>query len=124
MGAVSGGTLSDGAGPIDDGDVSDDDDGDEAREPGAAGAAGVAGVGSCDVASDGGRDVGNVSGDSGAVAGVVEHPATTITRTDDNERTRGRNMEWILLEAAIALGIGVFIAWWLMRGKDRSPRDR
>jgi len=33
-------------------------------------------------------------------------------------------MEWILLEAAVALGLGVFIAWWLMRGKNDSPRDQ
>jgi hypothetical protein len=33
-------------------------------------------------------------------------------------------MEWILLEAAVALGLGIFIAWWLMRGKNNSPRDR
>ena len=31
-------------------------------------------------------------------------------------------MEWILLEAGIALGLGIFIAWWLMRGKNDSPR--
>ena len=33
-------------------------------------------------------------------------------------------MEWILLESAIALGLGLFIAWWLMHGKNKSPRDR
>jgi hypothetical protein len=26
-------------------------------------------------------------------------------------------MEWVLLEAGIALFLAVFIAWWLMRGK-------
>lgn len=33
-------------------------------------------------------------------------------------------MEWILIEAAVALGLGLFIAWWLMRGKNHSPRER
>ena len=33
-------------------------------------------------------------------------------------------MAWILLEAAVALGLGIFIAWWLMRGKNDSPRGR
>jgi len=33
-------------------------------------------------------------------------------------------MEWILLEAAVALGLAIFIAWWLLRGKLGSPRDR
>ena len=33
-------------------------------------------------------------------------------------------MEWILLEAVVALGLALFIAWWLMRGKKNSPRDR
>jgi hypothetical protein len=32
-------------------------------------------------------------------------------------------MEWILLEAAVALALLIFIAWWLMRGKNDSPRD-
>ena len=31
-------------------------------------------------------------------------------------------MEWILLEAGLALLIGIFIAWWLMHGKNESPR--
>jgi hypothetical protein len=26
-------------------------------------------------------------------------------------------MEWVLLEAALALALGLFIVWWLMRGK-------
>ena len=33
-------------------------------------------------------------------------------------------MEWILLEAAVALGLGIFIAWWLLHGKDKPPRDK
>ena len=97
-GAAIGGTPSDWAGPIDDGDASDDDGGDAGEDDGG----GATSEGGCAVARDGGRDVGDVSGDSGA--GVVEHPATmTSARTDGRERTRGRNMEWILLEAAIAM---------------------
>ena len=33
-------------------------------------------------------------------------------------------MEWILLEAALALGLAIFFVWWLMRGKQDSPRDK
>jgi len=33
-------------------------------------------------------------------------------------------MGWILLEAAVALALAIFIAWWLMRGKNESPRDK
>lgn len=74
----------------------------------------------------GGCDGGGESDGPGVVGGVVEHPATNkVSVTMDASKIgKGRDMEWILLEAAIALGIGIFIAWWLMRGKDRSPRDR
>ena len=112
-GVVIGGTVGDIGAPID-GDVSDDGDGEET-----AGAASEDGcVGGC--------DGGDVSDSPGVVGGVVEHPATNkVSVTMDASKIgKGRDMEWILLEAAIALGIGIFIAWWLMRGKDRSPRDR
>jgi hypothetical protein len=33
------------------------------------------------------------------------------------EKLRSVSMEWVLLEAGIALLLGVLIVWWLMRGK-------
>ena len=51
---------------------------------------------------------------NGAMAGGVAQPANNNSIAQQQWRTR---MEWILLEAAVALGLGLFIAWWLMRGK-------
>jgi hypothetical protein len=33
-------------------------------------------------------------------------------------------MEWILLEAGIALGLAVFIVWWTMPRKDKKDQDK
>jgi hypothetical protein len=32
-------------------------------------------------------------------------------------RKAGETMGWVLLEAGVALLLGIFIVWWLMRGK-------
>ena len=113
-GVLIGETVSDAAGPIV-GGVSEDVDDDDVDDAGDA-----------RTASEGGCDGGSVSDGAGSGDGVVEQPTTNAASATmyARERTGGLDMEWILLEAAIALGIGVFIAWWLMRGKDRSPRDR
>jgi hypothetical protein len=58
----------------------------------------------------------------GASRGGVAQPANRITPAA-NQHWRAR-MEWILLEAAVALGLAIFFAWWLVRGKLDSPRDR
>jgi hypothetical protein len=33
-------------------------------------------------------------------------------------------MAWILLEAFVALALGLFIVWWTMRGRRRHPQER
>jgi hypothetical protein len=35
-----------------------------------------------------------------------------------------RQMEWILLEAGIALGLAVFIVWWTMPKKSKDDEKK
>ena len=82
------------------------------------------------VGSGGGGGIDAPTGATSGAAGGDAHPPTrpAITASANNIDARATEwrmrMGWILLEAGIALGIGIFIAWWLMRGKNDSPRDR
>lgn len=82
----------------------------------------VAGCGEAVTASGGGGIACPTGGAFGATGGGVAQPAKQINPMA-SQQWRWR-MEWILLEAAVALGLGLFIAWWLMRGKNHSPRER
>ena len=87
----------------------------------AGGVAGPAGWGSGGGGVGTGIGAGTTAGASDVTAGGVAQPASTINPAANQQWSV--RMEWILLEAAVALGLGIFIAWWLMRGKGNSPRD-
>ena len=46
----------------------------------------------------------------------VAHPAR-ISMAQQAARKADDTMGWVLLEAGVALLLGIFIVWWLMRGK-------
>jgi hypothetical protein len=50
------------------------------------------------------------------VGGGVAHPAR-IRTAQQAARKADETMGWVLLEAGVALLLGIFIVWWLMRGK-------
>jgi hypothetical protein len=52
----------------------------------------------------------------GTGGGGVAQPAT-IRRAQQAARKADETMGWVLLEAGVALLLGIFIVWWLMRGK-------
>jgi len=46
-------------------------------------------------------------------------PAAQAARWHQGDRNR--KMGWILLEAFLALALGIFIVWWTMRGRPKPP---
>ena len=86
--------------------------------------AGVAGACGCGICGCGGGGTGAgaaTGGGAGAGGGEVAQPASIKSPVASQKREI--RMEWILLEAAVALGLGIFIAWWLLHGKNKPPRD-
>ena len=84
--------------------------------------AGVAGACGCGACGGGGTRAGAATGGgAGAGGGGVAQPASSNSPVASQKWEI--RMEWILLEAAVALGLGIFIAWWLLHGKNKPPRD-
>jgi hypothetical protein len=48
------------------------------------------------------------------------HAASSVAR----RQRRGDTMEWLLLEALVALSLAVFIVWFTMGGKRKNPPPR
>jgi hypothetical protein len=64
------------------------------------------------------RAPGALSPCGGGVAHDARTSAASSAMAARHRTTRGsERMEWVLLEAAVALALAVFIVWWLMRGK-------
>jgi hypothetical protein len=57
-----------------------------------------------------------MGGGTGRSTGGVAQPAS-IRMAQQAARKADRAMGWVLLEAGVALLLGIFIVWWLMRGK-------
>jgi len=59
---------------------------------------------------------------AGLGGGAVAQPAMSIAAAVAQIRERKSAMEWILLEALVALVIGVGIVWWTMAPSRRKRR--
>jgi len=59
---------------------------------------------------------------AGLGGGTVAHPVTSAAATTARTTERKSAMEWILLEALVALVIGVGIVWWTMAPSRRKRR--
>ncbi|HEX4523656.1 MAG TPA: hypothetical protein VH704_09065 [Casimicrobiaceae bacterium] len=57
----------------------------------------------------------------GGAGGVVMQPAMDATSTAASSRWKGEPMEWLLLEALVALALAVFIVWFTMGGRRKNP---
>jgi hypothetical protein len=60
------------------------------------------------------------TGDGGAGGGVTQ-PATNVASNAASRQRKGDAMEWLLLEALVALSLAVFIVWFTMSGKRKGP---
>lgn len=62
----------------------------------------------------------------GAIGGVTWQPQSSsaaIKPTPRNRSVSVRTMEWIYLEAAIALVLLIAIVWWTMAARHKPDRD-
>jgi hypothetical protein len=58
---------------------------------------------------------------TGGATGGVAHAANTASGTATVNRRRRDAMEWIFLEAGVALLLAVFIVWFTTGGKRKRP---
>jgi hypothetical protein len=64
---------------------------------------------------------GGAVGGTGGAGGVVTQPAMDAISSAASSRWKGEPMEWLLLEALVALSLAVFIVWFTMGGKRKNP---
>jgi hypothetical protein len=67
------------------------------------------------------------AGGGGATGGATwqAQSVSATTRTAPRNRTvDGRTMEWIYLEAAIALALLIAIVWWTMAARHKPGRGK
>ena len=57
----------------------------------------------------------------GGAGGGVTQAATPKASATVSTRRRSEGMEWLLLEALVALALAVFIVWFTMGGKSKAP---
>jgi hypothetical protein len=60
----------------------------------------------------------------GRGVGTVVHAASAANSSAITNRlgsSRSPYMAWIILEAFVALALGLFIVWWTMSGRRRHP---
>jgi hypothetical protein len=73
-------------------------------------------------------NVARVGGGAGGVTGGATWQAATsnatIGQATRNRTVEERTMEWIYLEAAIALALLVAIVWWTMAARHKSDRGK
>jgi hypothetical protein len=55
--------------------------------------------------------------------GTVWHAVTSAPAATASARRKRKDMEWILLEALVALLVGIAIVWWTMAARRKPPRD-
>ena len=73
--------------------------------------------------ADGGGGTTTGAAGRSTTAGGVAQPATSSAAVMDSAAPRRADNEaneamgWVLLKAGVALLLGIFIVWWLMRGK-------
>lgn len=70
-----------------------------------------------DGASDGGEGAG-----AGGLGGAVTHAASKAASATASARRNGAAMEWIILEALVALALGLVIVWWTLSAARKRDR--
>jgi len=61
------------------------------------------------------------AGNAGGGDGGVTQPATEAASNAVSRQRKGDAMEWLLLEALVALSLAVFIVWFTMGGRRKNP---
>lgn len=60
-------------------------------------------------------------------SGVVTQEASAIAaiaHASDHDRCNGATVEWIILEALVALALGLAIVWWTLSPARRREREQ